>query len=59
MNALSPSRFPRGAAGQGRAGNGDPLAVSDLFDVIPACLSHHPDQDDPQPVESQRPSGEQ
>jgi len=36
----------------GKAGNGDPMAVSDLFDLMPAFLSHHPDHDDPQPVES-------
>lgn len=40
------------AAPSGKAGNGDPLAVSDLFDLMPAFLSHHPDQDDPQPVQS-------
>ena len=32
------------AARAGKAGNGDPLAVSDLFDLMPAFLSHHPDQ---------------
>jgi NAD(P)H-flavin reductase len=40
------------AARSGKAGNGDPLAVSDLFDLMPAFLSHHPDQDDPRPVQS-------
>ena len=40
------------AARSGRAGNGDPLAVSDLFDLMPAFLSHHPDQEDPRPVQS-------
>jgi CDP-4-dehydro-6-deoxyglucose reductase len=45
------------AARSGKAGNGDPLAVSDLFDLMPAFLSHHPDQPDPQPVQSQRPWG--
>jgi NAD(P)H-flavin reductase len=40
------------AARSGKAGNGDPLAVSDLFDLMPAFLSHHPDQEDPQPVQS-------
>ncbi len=45
------------AARSGKAGNGDPLAVSDLFDLLPAFLSHHPDLDDPQPVQSPRPWG--
>ena len=45
------------AARSGKAGNGDPLAVSDLFDLMPAFLSHHPDQEDPQPVQSARPWG--
>jgi len=45
------------AARSGKAGNGDPLAVSDLFDLMPAFLSHHPDQDAPQPVQSSRPWG--
>jgi CDP-4-dehydro-6-deoxyglucose reductase/ferredoxin-NAD(P)+ reductase (naphthalene dioxygenase ferredoxin-specific) len=40
------------AARSGKAGNGDPLAVSDLFDLMPAFLSHHPDQEDPRPVQS-------
>jgi hypothetical protein len=40
------------AARSGKAGNGDPLAVSDLFDLMPAFLSHHPDHDDPRPVQS-------
>ncbi len=43
------------AARSGRAGNGDPLAVSDLFDLLPAFLSHHPDQDDPAPTHAERP----
>ena len=43
------------AARSGKAGNGDPLAVSDLFDLMPAFLSHHPDQEDPQPVQSAGP----
>jgi len=43
------------AARSGRAGNGDPLAVSDLFDLMPAFLSHHPDEDEPQPIEAARP----
>ena len=41
----------------GKAGNGDPLAVSDLFDLLPAFLSHHPDQDDPKPTHVERPWG--
>lgn len=45
------------AARSGKAGNGDPLAVSDLFDLMPAFLSHHPDQDDPRPVQSKGPWG--
>lgn len=45
------------AARSGRAGNGDPLAVSDLFDLMPAFLSHHPDRDGPRPVPSRRPGG--
>ena len=45
------------AARSGKAGNGDPLAVSDLFDLMPAFLSHHPDQDRPEPVQSKRPWG--
>jgi ferredoxin-NADP reductase len=40
------------AARSGKAGNGDPLAVSDLFDLMPAFLSHHPDQEDPRPTQS-------
>jgi NAD(P)H-flavin reductase len=43
------------AARTGKAGNGDPLAVSDLFDLLPAFLSHHPDQEDPQPTHVERP----
>lgn len=34
------------SARSGKAGNGDPLAVSDLFDLMPAFLSHHPDHPD-------------
>ena len=45
------------AARSGKAGNGDPLAVSDLFDLMPAFLSHHPDQEDPRPVQSKGPWG--
>jgi len=41
----------------GKAGNGDPLAVSDLFDLLPAFLSHHPDQEDPKPTHVERPWG--
>jgi hypothetical protein len=40
------------AARSGKAGNGDPLAVSDLFDLMPAFLSHHPDQEQPRPTQS-------
>jgi ferredoxin-NADP reductase len=43
------------AAVSGRAGNGDPLAVSDLFDLLPAFLSHHPDQENPAPTHVERP----
>ncbi|MDQ6728586.1 MAG: FAD-binding oxidoreductase [Actinomycetota bacterium] len=43
------------AARRGKAGNGDPLAVSDLFDLLPAFLSHHPDQEHPAPTHVQRP----
>ena len=43
------------AAKTGKAGNGDPLAVSDLFDLLPAFLSHHPDQEDPKPTHVERP----
>jgi NAD(P)H-flavin reductase len=43
------------AARTGKAGNGDPLAVSDLFDLLPAFLSHHPDQEDPKPTHVERP----
>lgn len=32
------------AARTGKAGNGDPLAVSDRFDLLRAFLSHHPDR---------------
>ena len=46
-----------GSARSGRAGNGDPLAVSDLFDLMPAFLSHHPDQDAPAPTQAIRPWG--
>ena len=45
------------AARSGKAGNGDPLAVSDLFELLPAFLSHHPDQDDPAPTHLERPWG--
>ncbi len=45
------------AARTGKAGNGDPMAVSDLFDLLPAFLSHHPDQDDPKPTHVERPWG--
>jgi hypothetical protein len=31
---------------------GGPLAVSDLFDLMPAFLSHHPDQEDSRPIQS-------
>ena len=41
----------------GKAGNGDPLAVSDLFELLPAFLSHHPDQEDPKPTHLERPWG--
>jgi len=43
------------SARSGRAGNGDPLAASDLFDLLPAFLSHHPDQPDPKPTHVERP----
>ncbi|MDQ3898398.1 MAG: FAD-dependent oxidoreductase [Actinomycetota bacterium] len=43
------------AAKKGKAGNGDPLAVSDLFELLPAFLSHHPDQEDPAPTHVERP----
>ncbi|HJV09737.1 MAG TPA: FAD-binding oxidoreductase [Acidimicrobiales bacterium] len=43
------------AARTGKAGNGDPLAVSDLFDLLPAFLSHHPDQENPAPTHAERP----
>ncbi|HEX2024591.1 MAG TPA: FAD-binding oxidoreductase, partial [Acidimicrobiales bacterium] len=39
----------------GKAGNGDPLAVSDLFELLPAFLSHHPDQEEPAPTHVERP----
>ena len=45
------------AARSGKAGNGDPLAVSDLFDLMPAFLSHHPDQEDPRPTQSKGAGG--
>ncbi|HEX2048846.1 MAG TPA: FAD-binding oxidoreductase [Acidimicrobiales bacterium] len=43
------------AARTGKAGNGDPLAVSDLFELLPAFLSHHPDQEEPAPTQVERP----
>jgi len=43
------------AARSGRAGNGDPLAVSDLFDLLPSFLSHHPDQENPAPTHVEHP----
>lgn len=43
------------AARTGKAGNGDPLAVSDLFELLPAFLSHHPDQENPAPTHVERP----
>ena len=39
----------------GKAGNGDPLAISDRFDLLRAFLSHHPDQEDPKPTHVERP----
>ena len=42
--------FDLDAARSGKAGNGDPLAVSDLFDLMPAFLSHHPAQGELRPV---------
>lgn len=43
------------AAKTGKAGNGDPLAVSDLFELLPAFLSHHPDEENPAPTHVERP----
>jgi NAD(P)H-flavin reductase len=43
------------AARTGKAGNGDPLAVSDLFELLPAFLSHHPDQENPAPTHVEHP----
>ena len=43
------------AARSGKAGNSDPGAVSDLFELLPAFLSHHPDQEDPAPTHVERP----
>ncbi len=43
------------AARAGKAGNGDPMAVSDLFDLLPAFLSHHPDEENPAPTHVERP----
>ena len=43
------------AARTGKAGNGDPLAASDIFELLPAFLSHHPDQEDPAPTHVERP----
>lgn len=43
------------AARTGKAGNGDPLAVSDLFELLPAFLSHHPDKENPAPTHVERP----
>ncbi|MDQ4132061.1 MAG: FAD-dependent oxidoreductase [Actinomycetota bacterium] len=43
------------AARSGRAGNGDPLAASDLFELLPSFLSHHPDQEHPAPTHVERP----
>ena len=43
------------AARGGKAGNSDPGAVSDLFELLPAFLSHHPDQEDPAPTHVERP----
>jgi ferredoxin-NADP reductase len=43
------------AARSGKAGNSDPGAVSDLFELLPAFLSHHPDQADPAPTHVERP----
>jgi ferredoxin-NADP reductase len=45
------------AARSGKAGNGDPLAVSDLFDLMPAFLSHHPDREEPAPTQAAKPWG--
>ena len=43
------------AARTGRAGNGDPLAVYSLFELLPAFLYHHPDQDNSDPTQVERP----
>lgn len=48
-----PSILVRGR--EGKRSNGDPMAVSDLFELVPAFLSHHPDQDDPEPAHVERP----
>lgn len=42
------------AARAGKAGNGDPLAPSDLFDLVPAFLSHRHEHKAPEPVGSRR-----
>ncbi|MDQ4089816.1 MAG: FAD-binding oxidoreductase [Actinomycetota bacterium] len=43
------------AARTGKAGNGDPLAATDIFELLPAFLSHHPDQENPAPTHVERP----
>jgi len=45
------------AARSGRAANGAPMPVSALFDLMPAFLSHHPDSDEHEPVESEGAGG--
>ncbi|HEX3393749.1 MAG TPA: FAD-dependent oxidoreductase [Acidimicrobiales bacterium] len=43
------------AVRSGKAGSGDPQAASDLFELLPSFLSHHPDQENPAPTHVERP----
>ena len=38
-----------------RPATANPLAASDIFELLPAFLSHHPDQEDPAPTHVERP----
>ena len=46
-----------GAARTGKGGRRRPAGGVRLFDLMPAFLSHHPDHDEPQPIQSERPWG--
>jgi len=51
----TPHRRHLDAVRSDTAGTGDPGAASDLFELLPAFLSHHPDQEDPAPTHVEHP----